>query len=354
MYFKRFVSPLSGRPPPAGVELYKQEISQALEQAGAPPEEAAAALDPALLVPLEVLDSLEAGQGPVPRAPGSGRVGEGSTTAGKGSRFTGLSWSEKLGRWEVREVLCLPACMHAVSRSSVRSRCCVFCIVLACQLWANSLVPSLLHSGTHPASIRAATSCAASSDGGAGKPLPGRSAGLLTCSVCACAAAVVLSLLASSLPQVRAWYQNKQHFVGSFESEEAAARAYDRQILKLAGPTAHMQNARWVGALERRRRGGTGVFWLGLIAQHDMLECMCQVFLCQAWVQLRFKLIRLSDPHPPQHTQTQTKSNQFSLCPCSCNNLCCADIWLYVCALPCFCLSCRKRASSFQAELPTD
>lgn len=106
------VSPLSVRTP-AGVELYKQEISQALEQAGALPEEAAAALDPQLLVPLEVLDSLEAGRGPIPRAPGSGRVGEGSTTASKGSRFTGLSWSEKLGRWEVREVLCLPACMDA-------------------------------------------------------------------------------------------------------------------------------------------------------------------------------------------------------------------------------------------------
>jgi hypothetical protein len=96
--------------PSAGIELYKQEISQALEEAGAPPEEAAAALDPALLVPLEVLDSLEAGRGPVPRAPGSGRVGEGSTTAGKGSRFTGVSWSEKSERWEVREVLGLPAC----------------------------------------------------------------------------------------------------------------------------------------------------------------------------------------------------------------------------------------------------
>lgn len=37
--------------------------------------------------------------------------------------------------------------------------------------------------------------------------------------------------------QVRVWYQNKQSFAGSFEEEEAAGRAYDRQILNLAGPT---------------------------------------------------------------------------------------------------------------------
>lgn len=140
---------------------------------------------------------------------------------------------------------CLPACMHAhcLPRSSVQSRCYCFCVVLAYQLWAKLVGAQLLALWHTSCNYTSCYTCAASSYG-AGKPLPGRSAGLLTGSVCACAAAVVL-LLASSLPQVRAWYQNKQYFVGSYESEEAAARAYDRHILKLAGPTARMQNARW-------------------------------------------------------------------------------------------------------------
>eukprot|EP00879_Flechtneria_rotunda_P025004 GHRR01026533.1.p1 GENE.GHRR01026533.1~~GHRR01026533.1.p1 ORF type:complete len:778 (+),score=348.07 GHRR01026533.1:1-2334(+) len=38
--------------------------------------------------------------------------------------------------------------------------------------------------------------------------------------------------------ETRAWCQGRQHFVGTFTSEEAAARAYDRAILKLGGPGA--------------------------------------------------------------------------------------------------------------------
>lgn len=96
------------------------------------------------------------------------------------------------------------------------------------------------------------------------------------------------------LPQVRAWYQNKQKFVGSFESEEEAARAYDRHILKLAGPTAHMQNARW-------GRWSDGVAVAGLAfalgSLRSVTECLCKVSF-QAPVQLRFEL-GLSDPPTP-------------------------------------------------------
>jgi hypothetical protein len=44
------------------------------------------------------------------------------------------------------------------------------------------------------------------------------------------------------LLQVRAWYQSKQYFAGSFETEEEAARAYDRQILSVADTTARIRN----------------------------------------------------------------------------------------------------------------
>jgi hypothetical protein len=58
------------------------------------------------------------------------------------------------------------------------------------------------------------------------------------CSLCL----TIVCILLCCFVQVRAWYQSKQYFAGSFETEEAAARAYDRQILSVADTTARIRN----------------------------------------------------------------------------------------------------------------
>ena len=59
----------------------------------------------------------------------------------------------------------------------------------------------------------------------------------MVCAVCGGNFARALSVFPVCL-QVRVWFQNKQHFAGSYEEEAAAARAYDTHVLSLAGPTA--------------------------------------------------------------------------------------------------------------------